>query len=227
MSTEIKNTLFRFVTMRSPELLEQERIVKSFVSYPEFTENSENPIINVFLEAATTVPANKTKAKTLKDAADTFASNALKKRDELHSLNLVSKNFYDFAVWLTSNRAKLTVEKVNAMLSEVEPLGKFAPLSTITNEETINTLWENLFYQILTFKSGYVRDAILSVLVANFFLENYSQLTEATDKDLRKLAQARVIIPKIIFEKEDTSAKDELLKQRINPSAEIQIPCSR
>ena len=35
MSTEIKNTLFRFITMRVPELLNEKSTDKNFVTYPK------------------------------------------------------------------------------------------------------------------------------------------------------------------------------------------------
>lgn len=211
MSTEIKNTLFRFVTTRTPELLEQDQVENSFVTYPTLGLELD-PITNVFLEATKNLPANKTKAKALSDAASAFAENAIIKREELFR-GYVSKNFYDFAVWLTSNRSKLTVANVAAKLNPInDPLVRVIPILPIEDETIINSLWENLFYQIVTYKSGYVREGILSVLIADFFIKRYRSSVNLTDADLRKLAQARVIIPKILFEKEDVTAKKEQLK---------------
>ncbi|NYA70103.1 hypothetical protein HZF10_04165 [Flavobacterium sp. MAH-1] len=60
-------------------------------------------------------------------------------------------------------------------------------------------LWDNLFYQIITSKSPYVRDGILSVLTADFFLKTFDQV-ERTDKSMQKLAQARIVMPKGLFD---------------------------
>nr|WP_294939060.1 hypothetical protein [uncultured Flavobacterium sp.] len=214
MSTEIKNTLFRFVTMRSPELLEQDQIVKSFVTLPEFT-SLEAPT-NSFMNVAADVPSGKTKAKALAEAAATFEDKSIKNREHLWTSELVSHDFYDFAVWLTANRSIVTVEQINGMLNSSDPLAKFASLGPLTDEVAINTLWENLFYQIITFKSGYVRDAILSILIANFFLQEWGTLVDPADADFRKLAQARVIIPKVLLEKEDTSARKALIQDALD-----------
>ncbi|MCL9804196.1 hypothetical protein NAT51_01575 [Flavobacterium amniphilum] len=214
MSTEIKNTLFRFVTMRTPEVLEKDQVVKSFVNYPNLLSTEGSPLTNVFLEIAENVPSGKTKAKALADAANGFTQNAIKTKENLYLAEYVSKEFYDFAVWLTANRTRLKKTDVDIRITNADfPLESLTP---IENPEILNTLWENLFYQIITFKSSYLRDAILSVLVANFFLRNYSTTASLTLEDVRKLAQARVIIPKVLFEKEDTSAKKEALKTALS-----------
>ncbi|TGD58594.1 hypothetical protein [Flavobacterium humi] len=204
MSTEIKNTLFRFVTMRAPELLEKETVDINFVKHPFSNPDYTGEITSDFLEAISSIPAGKTKALVLSETATGFAS-PVTKREQLHTSGLVSKKFYDFAVWLTANRTKVKYAEV---VSKIE----FGGIDAIENEAHINTLWENLFYQIITSKSPYIRETILSLLVADFFINNYTMIPD-TDEACQKLAQARVIIPKILFEKEDVSAKRALLKE--------------
>ncbi|MCL9804195.1 hypothetical protein NAT51_01570 [Flavobacterium amniphilum] len=207
MSTEIKNTLFKFVTMRAPELIHEDKIEKSFVAYPDLTVGVD-PIHNVFFEAATNIAIGKTKAKSLTDAAATFALSAIKKREDLYTTTgPVYKANYDFAVWLTANRNSITAEKLSQYNGGSIPMGVLRE-----SNESLNQLWENLFYQIITYKSGEVRDAILSILVANNFLNILADYPTPTDELVKELALARVIIPKELFEKEDTSAKKEMLK---------------
>ncbi len=208
MSTEIKNTLFRFVTMRAPELLEKEIVKKTFVQYPEFDpkDNPKNP--SLFLEAIKNLTAVKTKKEILISVAKNFEITSLKTREDIFMNNLVSKEFFNFAVWLTSNRTTLSIQALEIQINKIgttilvnndiksnEKIG-------ITNEKLID-LWDNLFYQIITFKSGYVREAVLSVLVADFFISNYAAVNGDLEQ-ITKLASARVIIPKILLDKEET-----------------------
>lgn len=220
MSTEIKNTLFRFVTMRAPELLENDAVDQKFVKHPEANKNHSEIFTSQFLNASIHIPIGFTKRKALENVVSVIKKNAFKKREDLYlDGGLVSKKFYDFAVWLTANRAKLTIEEIQGKIFDLSfnlstELGNTkAPQTNIQlNDNQLNILWENLFYQIITFNSGYIREAILSMLVADFVLKNY-QNEEQTETFFRKLAQARVIIPKVIFEKEDTTAQKNQLKE--------------
>lgn len=216
MSTKIKNTLFRFATMRTPELLEDEKIKALFVRHPEEDKDLTAQFDSIFLQAAYHVPQGSTKKSALNSTVLSFATNALKKDKSLYESELISKDFFDFAIWLTKNRTQLNLEKIQEKTivnsdGIVGPMPKFQAL----DNETLKTLWDNLFYQIITYKSNYVREAILSVLVADFFIKNQNNI-EQTDKELQKLAQARVVIPKVLFEKEDTTAQKQELQQLID-----------
>lgn len=90
--------------------------------------------------------------------------------------------------------------KVDDVNKKIAVLSKTVSLKPIGNATVIAKLWENLFYQIITYKSNYVREAILSILVADFFLKNYGSAA-VTDDAYRKLAQARVIIPNLFMNK--------------------------
>lgn len=214
MSTEIKNTLFRFVTMRAPELLEEEKIQQKFVKHPEAEKEATETFESVFLQAANHKATGKTRQQSIQDALTQFTNTAITKKDQLYKNEIVSKPFYDFATWLTANRNKLTAEEFQEKIGVVlyppgggdgSQTSKFVdPLvTTLQPLENVSLIWDNLFYQILSGKSAYVREMLLSLLVADFALRNY-QLQEITKENVQLLAQARVIIPKLIFEKEAT-----------------------
>lgn len=218
MSTKIKNTLFRFVTMRAPEFLEKEMAEQRFVSHPESSKEPIEIFDSIFLQAANHITEGNSKRKSLNDAATTFSSNALKTREALYENQLISKDLYDFAVWLTKNRTKITPEEIQqktTVFSSEEGLAGWIPKFEPLSNTILTQLWDNLFYQIITYKSSYVREAILSVLVADFFLKNQVN-TEQNNASLRKQAQARVIIPKTLVEKEDTSIQKVALQQAID-----------
>lgn len=221
MSTEIKNTLFRFVTMRAPELLENDAVNQNFVKHPEADKDSLETFTSQFLNAAIHIPTGLTKKKTLENVVSAFKTNAFEKKEDLYlDGGLVSKKFYDFAIWLTTNRAKLTAKEIQEKISDLNfiltnELERSVGINNSQlNNNQLNILWENLFYQIITFKSGYVREAVLSMLVADFVLKNY-QNEEQTEEFFRKLAQARVIIPKVIFEKEDITVQKTQMKEAL------------
>jgi hypothetical protein len=205
MSTEIKNTLFRFVTMRAPELVEKGKVEQGFVQHPDldqcfFDQYLKNPQYAI-------AP---TKKENLANAANYWGTlpTTFKSREDvksyLESLSTSSNNIYAFAIWLTSNRSSLKVADLEKRLNFDGEIQRASALTSgLNNIERIN-LWNNLIYQIISFKSGYVREAILSVLVADFFLENYISLGN-DQKALRKLAQARIIIPKELVKPEEVT----------------------
>ncbi len=202
MSTEIKNTLFRFVTMRAPELLEKESVDKKFVQHPDLTSCFFSQYLADPQYAATT------KRETLINAATFWGSRTetYKSREEVRSFiensTSVDANFYDFAIWLTSNRSTLRLDDLDKKLNYLGSTQRAAALHTNLNDNQRVDLWNNLIYQIISYKSSYVREAILSVLVADFFLKNYTLYTN-NEKELRKLAQSRVIMPKELFSPEE------------------------
>ncbi|WP_445721338.1 hypothetical protein [Flavobacterium sp.] len=192
MSTQIKNTLFRFVTMRAPELIEKEKVESGFVKHPESEKKLNEVFQSSYLEQIARNP-EKNKNQLLKDVSKEYEVVALLKKESLLDNGLVRQNIYDFSIWLTKNRATLTLESLTKKITELGETEK------IDNDSLIK-LWDNLFFQIVTSQSAYLRDAILSVLVADFFLQNYTALKSEVAL-LRKLAQARVIMPKIVFGK--------------------------
>ncbi len=213
MSTEIKNTLFRFVTMRAPKLLEKEIIKKTFVQYPELKEGSKH--LSLFLQAIKKPTEGKTKKEILISVANDFETISLKTREDIFEKSLFSKEFFNFAVWLTSNRTSFSIQELEIEINKIETTFLTTILANsiksnsdfgIANEKLIS-LWDNLFYQIITFKSGYVREAVLSALVAYYFLSNYTAV-KGNLEQVTKLASARVIIPKILLDNEETIVKN-------------------
>lgn len=198
MSTEIKNTLFRFVTMRAPELIEKEEIIRLFVQHPDLGKShymqffQNNPLAS--------------KKENLKNASANLKNTGLvfKNRDALkgyvetvysNGSTTYNGDFFGFATWLTANRTKFSLEKLNQKISTENGI---MPLDF----ERKIVLWDNLIYQIITGESSYTREIILSILVADLFLEKMEPASNDIDA-LRKLAQARVIMPNELFTEEN------------------------
>jgi hypothetical protein len=263
MGTEVKNTLFRFVTMRAPELLEKESIDKAFVQHPEtvidYSEGFEHTNVprtstkgktqslkyyeSIFLSNIVQV-SNDRKKEVLKSTALEFRFQSFKSREDVKSF--VGNELFDFAVWLTSNRTRFTIEELSKRMSNMGYNNLYinpniqlsyenaeAPDkgSILIEKKADITIWDNLFYQIITYKSGYVREALLSVLVAKFFLShfyrNYSKIGSEEDlliNHYKKLAQARVLIPKLIFGKSEENNNIEEEGTKISASEKIVTP---
>ncbi|WP_396157634.1 hypothetical protein [Flavobacterium sp.] len=202
MKTEVKNTLYRFITMRAPELLEKNEVDASFVQHPEI-KDSNTTYTSVFLSSLNPIEPGKTKMQVLQEKAQGFENSAIKNREKIRE-DLLTESFYDFAIWLTKNRTTFELNEIKDWMDKLNSL-KAKPFPAIT-------LWDNLFYQIITYKSNYVRDAIIAVLVADFFIRNYNP--SGTVEETRILAQARVIIPKFMFESEENSEAESNKKTK-------------
>jgi hypothetical protein len=211
MSTEIKNTLFRFVTMRAPELIETEKVEKNFVIHP----NIGLCFFKQYLESEYVVGL--TKKQALKNGADYIGTqtDTFKSREDVKAyVNEASADLYEFAIWLTKNRNQLTLDELTEKINFINGQPRTQPLAPIADIMKRVHIWNQIMYQVISFKSGYVRDAILSVLVADFFLSNY----DAATFDLtaaRKLAKARVIMPFEIFGAENSLTSETA---RMSPS---------
>lgn len=184
MSNEIKNTLFRFVTMRAPGLIEKKEVVESFVTFPiEFEADS------FFYTALTTEVTTAAQRRTaLRNKAVDFESDPkfLASKEDLKTL--VTEDYYTYSVWLTSHRSVVTND---TLASKQTPPN--------ANPTKLKRVWDNLFYQIITKKDVYLREAIISVLVAYFFdTKNGSNLTL---EQQRVLAQSRIVLPERLFGK--------------------------
>lgn len=120
MSTEIKNTLFRFVTMRSPELPEETNKDKRFVY--------RGAGINGAFDTAVANRGNKTKWQAMKGVSFTPATETAIK-------DSVNAKLYDLAVWIAKNKYSYVESEVKNKLAELpQNLTIDAPL-----------LWNNLF----------------------------------------------------------------------------------
>jgi len=182
----IKSDLFRFVTIRTPELIEEEEVENNFVKL-------SNPILvdkSVFLKAIAAATSEASRRDILHTTANGFTKGSLVSREAVK--DYVGLDFYNFTTWLTGNRSTLDVE---------EAIGQINLVKTSLNDEQRLVIWDNLFYQITTYVSGYVRDALFSVLIADSFIQKYRNV-DKTDKAYQKLAQSRVVVPTQLFKNE-------------------------
>ncbi|WP_417784928.1 hypothetical protein [Tenacibaculum sp.] len=185
----IKSNLFRFVTLRSPQLIEDKET--GFVSFPE--EKKAESLAFQAIQGATTDEERKT---ALKGAYSTNFT-PIASRVEIKNLH---EALYQFSGWLVRNKTVLSYAGINANL--------YAAQELTVDEELV--LWENLFHQTINKESAIVREGLIQMLVANKFLKafnvftnSFSQetegeivFTEENEKEFVRRANASVIVPK-------------------------------
>ncbi len=179
MNQNLKHTIYRFVTLRSPELIEEEAKQENFITYPQ---GQISPFVDAVQELApesSTATMKQAVATAVNEYTVSFASNKL--------LRTSYPQLYRFSKWLVKNRKKLAVAQVKEQIADI---GVQRP--TVTQ---IRQIWDDLQHNILTQGSAYVRDMLLAILVGDFFLEKYDKVAE-TDEAFQKLAQARVVLDK-------------------------------
>jgi hypothetical protein len=188
MSQNIKNNLFRFVTLRNPQLIEEKDKQLGFVYYPNKQSGSFFPPLNAAIEGE--------KKQALLGAKDNFASSQSLLKDKADIINF-NKNLYNFSSWLMRNKNALSYAEIMDNINSAE---------VISNEDDLLKLWDNLIYQTLSKSSVYVREALIQVLVANKFLAHFNDFsqdlseiitfTEDQEKEFIRCANASVVISK-------------------------------
>ncbi len=193
MSNEIKNTLFRFVSMRAPELSTEHEANKGFILQPEIAYGEFN-------EAIANKLTETTKLEALKEAAANF------KPLTIEEIKTLDKKVYDFSIWVAKNRSTITDAELNAKAEGM-------PLLT---DESIKVIWQNLYYQVITQKDFYAKETLMQLLLAQHILVNYASFK------IEDLLKAKVILPKALFI-EDQAEIDLTAAKIAAPTNEISI----
>lgn len=181
MSEKSKKTdLFRFVTLRSPEVISHSRIALGFIEHPD-------PLSSYFLEdldGVTDIAAGRT---ILAAKAGTYVT--ANSPEDIKNLNL---DFWKFSDWLVKNQTNLSRINVDANIVTV-------PTSAIVLE-----IWDNFYYDVLTKKNPNIRQTCLQLIIAINFAQKYTtyatlgatdpKILEQEALDLGRLAIGKVIL---------------------------------
>lgn len=171
-SKRSKTSLFRFATLRSPQLISKQRRELGFV------ENT-NPTKSFFLKEITNV-------QDLKIARQKMAavSSGFSPLNSVEEVKTLAGDLWSFSMWLGKNKNSL--EDLTELTSEIQNVSS-------TTAAKINQIWDNVFYDILTQKNAHVRQACLQLLVTNHFLESYPK-GRMNAKELKRIANSKVIV---------------------------------
>ncbi|MFC4635141.1 hypothetical protein ACFO3O_14615 [Dokdonia ponticola] len=184
-----KANLFRFVTLRNPQLVDESTNTIGFVFHPDTTQS------NFITVAETSDEASK---KLNLKAAHT-AYTAFQNKSEIRNQN---QSLYDFSSWLMRTKNVLSY-------ASIYDNKKTAVELTETQELLI---WENLLYQAFENTATHVRNALIQVLVANQFLKAFETFragsteeitfTEDQVEEFVRRANAVVVIPNVLTQLE-------------------------
>lgn len=181
MNKKRTTDLFRFVTLRAPQLLTKERRQLGFV---EPSDPSSSVFLSAF-DASDEIDVARDKVNQVATSFSPFSS--------MEDIKGLSEELWEFSLWLGSNKNILVRSELDAKI----------PSSSFSSAE-IMSLWDNVYYDFITEKNPYVRQACLQLLVAINFIAEYENYSPATSTDeeeiekeaelLKRLANGKVII---------------------------------
>ncbi|HLP63267.1 hypothetical protein [Flavobacterium sp.] len=194
MSTEIKNTLFRFVTMRAPELSNEEGIKSRFVFMDPRLLPTE---VRTFEDAVLNRPNTQTKWEAMSETTLSFVP---KKETELKDF---SRKIYDFSVWVAKNKRNFSyhelLQKLHALAGEKITLSQ------------LNLLWDNLFYQVITKKDFYAKETIMHLLIGNHVFLHQTEI-QNSEELAKQILLAKVVLPKELFVETDGTSNGSIAR---------------
>ncbi|WP_353777151.1 hypothetical protein [Winogradskyella sp. 3972H.M.0a.05] len=201
MSTENKNkqTLFRFVSLRNPNLTETKKENLAFIHRPL-------DVTGVFDEASAS--DTKTRFQALLAKAGEFASSAYRSVGDIEKAGLDGLQ----KVGESINKGEdLSSSDLELCKSEYERL----------SNESIRILWDNLVYQFVTQKDFYLKEGLAQVIKALHI--GYASTLDTKDEKLKKINGddfvkrafgAKIIIPIAISEKESSTTEEVILTEK-------------
>ncbi|WP_343681062.1 hypothetical protein [Chryseobacterium arthrosphaerae] len=193
-------TLFRFVSLRSPELSDDTKQDKRFITVPDELKSDNAfyvPVVNGIGP----------KDKLLKARATNYASNAdcisneLNSQNNLKEFKITYNAYYTFGAWLAKNKNTCTYEEV------IEKRAILINPNAAPERPRLIDLWNNLIYQTVTQKDFYIKEVVMQQLLVQHVI------SVSNEEEMKASLGARVVLPK------------ELMLD--NESLQISIPTSK
>ncbi len=198
-SISVKTDLFKFITLRSPQLIDPIKREFVAVEHPDFSKSH-------FLKGI--------KGKKLKEARQIIAERKNTFNGELKPRDLQANypRLYRFGYWLMKNKKSLKINRLNDEAKQLSPLNLAHQI----------LIWDQLFYQLLSKRKPAIRQTCTSILIADHFIR-YSQKEDLVDyakwfyesnpkiiseedylnKFLKRLANSKVLVPKVFSVKKN------------------------
>ncbi len=177
-----KQLVFKFAALRPPQEAEPEIRSLYFI-----TDNDKSN--SFFLKNLSPNQPFKARRTHLKNKATAFNPDY----KNLISLKSSFSKLYNLGYWLDLHRDTMTSNEVNA---------KIAGVNSLTKSQR-RKLWDNLYYQLLTRTSDYVRNGIITLLLADHFIGVYKPSMK--DFEIRRLAASSVLIDQVFITQNSTA----------------------
>ena len=187
-----KSNLFNFVTLRNPQLLDEDQREQGFI---EYNYDEEDQAEASYFHNASTGSGDQRYDNLIARAEDlkNDVNMRLLSRKALKSFN---SDLYTFSMWLAKNKNSITVANVTEMINATYDEG--------VGTTILHRLWDNLVYQTITGRSKGVRDALIKMIVGNAFIAKFQELiltsnvpefTPELEKEFKRRANANVVVP--------------------------------
>lgn len=150
METRRKTDLFRFATLRAPQLISKERRALGFV------ENLDLDHSEIFQDLNLTASLDVIRLG-VQSHVDSYSP--FETVDEIKAIN---PDFWDFSLWLAENKDSINRGEIDARINGASLDGT-----------TVTQLWDNIYCDIIREKNPYVRQACIQLLIADNFVRNY------------------------------------------------------
>ncbi|CAM3717083.1 hypothetical protein ELOC111193_17695 [Elizabethkingia occulta] len=205
MSTKSNNatqTLFRFASLRNPQLAEAKNN-DNFIVRSKESKGYFDSLIQEWY-----APPVKETSKL------NYLIEKLNENSEISSIKKTEKALIQLLGYFYEAGKVLAQKRDFEKLSDLEQLmADIQAKVDITNSaesklldpssENVKSLWDSLIYQMLTQKDFYVKEIIIQSLQAINCFTKYQKLTTESEKEklelLRKAATAKVVIPDYLF----------------------------
>ncbi|WP_412851046.1 hypothetical protein ACL0VS_10155 [Chryseobacterium sp. PMSZPI] len=170
-------TLFRFVSLRSPQQSDDVEQDKRFILAPK--QLKETHFYQYVLKNSGT---------PRKQALATYAREYIQMQECIKDISYFKNSqfsaLYNFAVEIARNKENLSNEELEYKIKQI---GDFIKV----NDPEINLLfWNNLIYQVVSQKDFYIKEALMQILLALHVAKNFGQSKSNV------LLNARVVLPK-------------------------------
>ncbi|MCT2563394.1 hypothetical protein [Chryseobacterium herbae] len=182
-------TLFRFVSLRSPQLSDENEQDKRFVLAPEELKSSH------FYKHILDNPGQP-KQRLLREYAGIFQQSP----DYVSEKDFFKENYtnlYELASWIAKNKETCTNDEL---------LAKIDVHLAFTGD--IMQLWNNLIYQVVAQKDFYIKETVMQMLLAKHILNN-----KGTEERNKILLGARIVLPKNLMLDENTVSGSQRLSK--------------
>lgn len=192
VSNPATQTLFRFVSLRNPQLAKKE-------GNPKFIFRKEN-YTGVFDELLAQWPTSG------KSKIDFFTE---KVKSENFDFRYIKRTEHDIAGWFGNFYISSKNLVANGSLPTDEVVGLVSIITNFNNDEqkrkeVFGGLWDSIIYQVLTQEDFYIKELLTQILQTIHYANNYETFSAESNvkKKLAKqkeLSSAKVVIPDYLF----------------------------
>lgn len=211
-------TLFRFVSLRNPQLTETKERNLGFIHRPKGAKG-------IFDEAVTGISSKSSKLGEMVKAAGNFSNAGFETEKKIEEGT--------FAELLKIGR-KISKKEILENFEMNQVKNYYTSIIDANKELTINgikiftQLWDNYIYQIVTQKDFYVKEAISHILMAihlgfaqGLDLADLEIIKVNGEKPLDRALDAKIVLPKYLFSEDSVTTGSVYTRTSGEVSGEI------